>query len=196
MQGVQQLENTQSEKSEDIIVYTNRGALMPMLIIGIVGCIFFLVYAILASASFIIYPDQRNGGTIAAVIVFLGFIALSLWLMRSMIGLTTPGIPMLVINHEGIRAGTKTYGSTEFAFPWTEIQAIYVLGPMFCIRPVNKEKLLSDFPLIKRLLLSVTFPKDIYVSQFYLEKPVAMIFERLEEKFASELENYHIQLHP
>ncbi len=190
------MENAQSEKPGDIIVCTNRDEMMPMLIIGIIGGIFFLVCAILATASFILYPDQHNGGTNAAVIVFLGFTALSLWLMRSTIGLATPGTPMLVINYEGIRAGTRTYGSTEFVFPWTEIQAIYVLSHIFCIRPVNKEKLLSDFPLVKRLLLRVTFPKDIYVSQFYLEKPVAKIFESLKENFAYELENHRIQLHP
>lgn len=32
--------------------------------------------------SLIVYPDQRNEGTIGAIIVFLGFAVLSLWLIR------------------------------------------------------------------------------------------------------------------
>jgi hypothetical protein len=190
------MEITKSEKSEDLIIYTNRRGIMPMLIIIIICFIFILLFIVFIGISMFVYPEQRNGGTVFALIVMLGFGTMCFWLIQSLIGLLSPSTPMLVINHEGIRVGTKTYGSTEFVLPWEEIEAIYILGNMFCIRPTNKKRLLSHFRPIKRLLLRVTFPKDIYVTQFYLEKPVLGIFEQLGEKYAYELDSYYIRLQP
>lgn len=190
------MEITQWEESEEIIICTNRYAVLPMLIIGILGGIFFFLLAILASISLIVSPGQRNEGTIDAILVFLGFTILSLWLIRSLIDLARPGTPMLVINHTGIRVGTKTYGSTELVFSWEEIQAISICGNTFSIRPTNKRRLFSDFHPVKRFLLHITFPKDISVSQLSLEQPVSVIFGRLQEQFAEELDIYRIQLYP
>lgn len=103
---------------------------------------------------------------------------------------------MLVVNHEGIRAGTKTFGSTEFVLSWEEIEAIYIGISAFCIRPISMKQVLSRYGALKRIMLRVTFPRDILVTQTYLAKPVSDIFEQVQENYAYELEHYHIQLHP
>lgn len=93
------METIQSEESEDIVICTSRRGILPMLIISIISGIFFFVFLILASISFIFFSDQRSGGTIGAILVFLGFAALSLWSIRSTRDLARPGTPMLVMNH-------------------------------------------------------------------------------------------------
>ncbi len=190
------MDTIQREKPEEIVIFTERHGMMVMVIISIVCGVFFGLLVIAASISFIVSPDQRNAETVGGIVVFLGFAILSLWLIRSTIGLAKPGTPMLIINRTGIRAGTRTYGSTEFVLPWQEIQAIYVLGANLYLRPGNKQRLFSDFNPLKRFLLTITFPKDIYISQMYLQKPVREIFHLLEDFFSYELETYHIQLHP
>ncbi|HYL44348.1 MAG TPA: hypothetical protein VEU97_13245 [Ktedonobacteraceae bacterium] len=190
------MEITEPEKPEDIVIYTNRRGIMPMLIISIICSIAFLLFIVLISISLIVYPEQRNGGTIFVLIEMLGFGIMCFWLIRSLIGLSMPGTPMLVISREGIRVGTKTYGSTEFVLLWEEIEAIYTRGNIFCVRPTNKKRLLSRFHPIKRLLLRATFPKDIYVTQSYLGKPVLEVFGELQEKYAYELNKQEIQLYP
>jgi hypothetical protein len=188
------MEITEQEKSEGIVIYTNRRTIIPMLIIIVICSILFLLLTVLIIISIIAYPEQRNGGTIFALLVMISFGIMCIWLTKSLIDLSIPETPMMVINQKGIRVGTKTYGSTEFFLPWEEIEAIYIHSNMFCIRPTNKEQLLSHFHPIKQSLLRVTFPKEIYVTQFYLGRSILEIFREMQEKYAYELEKQGIQL--
>ena len=151
---------------EGIIIYTNRRNMIAMLVTMVICSIGFILFTYLVSASIILYPEQRNGGAFSAFIISIGFLIMSIWLIRSLIDLSKPNIPMLIINREGICTGTKTYGSTEFVLSWKEIKAIYIQYGRFCIRPTNKKQLLSSFHPLKRALLYATLPAELPLAVF------------------------------
>jgi hypothetical protein len=123
----------------------------------------------------------------------------ALWAMRVLARLLTSGAPTLAITHQGIRVG-KVFGSFEIMLPWEEFEAIYLFGggieKQMAIRPRNIKRFLSHLGLLTRfyLRLNLLSGAPITIAQSFLEKPIAEILDQVDDRYARELDSYHIRL--
>lgn len=64
--------------SDDLIVHMNRPVAIFMLVMVIIGALFILFFVVFLLILMVIHPQQRDRGTVYALVVALGFGALCL----------------------------------------------------------------------------------------------------------------------
>jgi hypothetical protein len=150
----------------------------------------------------IVIPEARNIVVLFLTLIVLGGIGwLGFWPTRTIASVLMSGAPMLVITHQGIRVG-KLYGSFDIILPWDEIAAIYLhnngVEKQLCIRPTNINGFLSHFSPFMRFFLRINLMNGapISVAQSFLDQPIRVILQQVQQRYAQELEAHQVQLRP
>jgi TRAP-type C4-dicarboxylate transport system permease small subunit len=192
---------------QDIVVYPNRGQAIWRTVVCVVCLLFLLIFIPVFSINLFatagpIPTDEMLPIVSLLVFVFVLFLAALIFLgwitWRMASALLFKSKPILTITSEGITVGRMPMLS-GFSILWSEIDAIFVsryLYKYLCIQPKNADQFLSRFNGLERFnrRINSMIGAPLYVPLVFLDRPVEEILQQLYYMYASELNDYHVQL--
>jgi hypothetical protein len=108
--------------------------------------------------------------------------------------------PALIINNTGIRL-FPVHIPSNFFISWPDIQKIsieqYDSTKCMCVSLKDEKRYLSSLSPFRRFSLRLWRRKRqpvMNIALFYLDQPAIEIFQQISERYASELNEYNVQL--